>query len=67
MKIGEFFSDRLEKLFNREQRLLEQYESYCRQHNKILETNYLLAAKDLFILEISIINKDGNNGEIKDC
>ena len=67
MKIGEFFSNSLEKLFNREQRLLEQYESYCRQHNKILEVNYILAAKDLFILEISIINKDGNNGEIKDC
>jgi hypothetical protein len=66
VKIGEFISDNLEKLFNREERLLEQYEFYCRQHSKELQITYCLAARNLFILEIYINDKHGNNGEIKD-
>ena len=67
MKIGEFISDNLEKLFNREERLLEQYKLYCRQHNKELDITYFLAARNLFILEIYINDKYGNNGEIESC
>ena len=69
MKIGEFISDDFGKLIKREQDLTKRFFNYCRQHKKTFETKFCITTADpvLFVLEIIITNKDGNNGEIKNC
>jgi hypothetical protein len=65
MTVGEFISENIGELFTREQRIRTDYIKFCMEHDKILETRYLISANSLFILEIIILNKNGNNGEIK--
>ena len=65
MTVGEFMSEDIGELFTREQRIRTQYVKFCEQHSKILKTRYLITADSLFILEIIILNKNGNNGETK--
>lgn len=66
MEIGELKSKSLEQLFIREKALVEKFNSYCRQHDKNLEIEYLISSTDtgvtLFILKFKI-NNNGNNGE----
>lgn len=65
MKIGEFTSEDLGKLFRREQELAKSFNVYCNSHNKIFETSLCITASGpvLFTLQINI-NDNGNNGEI---
>lgn len=65
MIVGEFISENIGELFNREQKIRTQYIKFCKEHNKILKTRYSVDSGPLFVLEIIILNKDGNNGEIK--
>lgn len=66
MEIGELKSKSLEELFTREKALVEKFNSYCRQHSKNLEIDYLIstsAGEALFTLKFKINNNNGNNGE----
>ena len=67
-RIGEFISEDLEKLFRREQGLVNSFKNYCERHHKILKTFIYVSVSDpvLFTLQITIKNKDNNdnNGEI---
>lgn len=66
MEIGELKSNSLEELFAREKALVEKFNSYCRQHSKNLEIEYVLSASTrapLFTLKFKINNNNGNNGE----
>lgn len=66
MEIGELKSKSLEELFIREKALVEKFNSYCRQHSKNLEIDYLIstsAGEALFTLKFKINNNNGNNGE----
>jgi hypothetical protein len=65
MKIGEFTSEDLGKLFRREQELAKSFDVYCNSHNKTFETGFCITASGpvLFTLQINI-NDNGNNGEI---
>jgi hypothetical protein len=66
MEIGELKSKSLEELFIREKALVEKFNSYCRQHSKNLEIDYLIstsAGEALFTLKFKIHNNNGNNGE----
>jgi hypothetical protein len=65
VKIGEFTSEDLGKLFRREQDLAKSFRVYCESHNKTLETTFCIAASGpvLFTLQINIIN-NGDNGEV---
>jgi hypothetical protein len=60
MKIGEFISEDLFKLFKREQGLANSFKDYCVSHNKTFETSICITASDpvLFILEIIIKDED---------
>jgi len=60
MKIGEFISEDLIKLFKREQDLANSFKNYCLTHNKIFETNICVTASDpvLFTLQIILKNED---------
>ena len=66
MIVGEFISADIEKLFNREQRIINQYKEYCLEHGKILDNRYSIKYNYLFVLEI-IIKDEHNNRKIKDC
>jgi hypothetical protein len=67
VKVGEFISEDLLKLFAREETIVKSFASYCLKHNKVITTRVALTAANpvLFILQILI--KDGNNGEITTC
>ena len=67
VKVGEFISEDLLKLFAREETLVKAFLSYCEKHNKVITTRVCMTAANpvLFILQILI--KDGNNGEITTC
>jgi hypothetical protein len=70
VKVGEFISDDLQKLFAREETIVGQFTGYCTKHNKVITTRICLTAADpvLFILQILIKDgKDGNNGEVTTC
>ncbi len=62
MIIGEFISTELEELFTREEIVKTRFESYCRQHSKILTTSYEVSAKNklVFILKFKITQNDNN-------
>jgi hypothetical protein len=66
MEIGELRSNSLEELFKREEALVDKFNSYCRQHSKNLEVEYLISTtttgEALFTLHFKI-NNNGNNGE----
>jgi hypothetical protein len=65
MKVGEFISDDLDILFKKEQRFANQFEYYCKEHNKIFSTQICLTAANPVLFILQIIIKNGNNGEIK--
>jgi hypothetical protein len=70
VKVGEFISDDLQKLFAREETIVGQFTDYCNKHNKVITTRICLTAADpvLFILQILIKDgKNGNNGEVATC
>lgn len=65
MEIGELKSNSLEELFIREKALVKKFNSYCRQHSKNLQVEYLISTTTgaaLFTLKFKI-NNNGNNGE----
>lgn len=57
VKIGEFIDSNLESLFKREERLEEDYENYCRQHNRKIKFSYFFLANALYELQVSLIKK----------
>lgn len=63
MVIGEFTSACLSKLIRQERYMRRKFGSYCRQHSKILTSQYLLGEKK-HILKFTLTPKHGNNGEI---
>lgn len=65
MTVGEFIAEEIGELFKREHRIRLQYTKFCKEHEKILETRYCVNPDSLFVLQIIILNKNGNNGEIK--
>lgn len=69
MKIGEFISSNFWRVITRQRDLKKDFKNYCDCHNKHFKTKILTTASDPveFILEIYIIDKNGNNGEIKSC
>ena len=52
--IGEFTDSSLESLFKREKRLEEDYENYCRQHNRKITFSYFFLANALYKLQIKL-------------
>ena len=67
MIVGDFISEEIGELFTKEQRIKAQYIEYCALHRKKLDTRYCLLPGPLFLLQIIILNKDDDNGEIKSC
>jgi hypothetical protein len=63
--VGEFISDEIGELFNREQRIVDQYKKYCWEHGKVLDNRYSLRPDSLFALEIII--KDDDDRQVKSC
>lgn len=64
MVIGEFISENLQFLFDKEKRIKQQYKNYCLYHQKQTVFEYLLNTQKLeFILKFKLEN-NGNNGEI---
>jgi hypothetical protein len=46
------------QLIEKEQEVIKRFENYCRQHNKIIESEILITMNPvLFILKFKIINK----------
>jgi hypothetical protein len=64
MKIGEFISEDLFRLFKREQDLANSFKDYCVTHNKTFETSICITASDPVLFTLEIIIKDENNREI---
>lgn len=65
MIVGEFISEEIGELFNREQRIVDQYKKYCCEHEKVLDNRYTIRPDSLFALEIII--KDDNDRQIENC
>ena len=65
MVIGEFKSDNLKILFDKEERIIKQYQQYCSYHNRVTVFEYAVTLKEKleFILKFKLEN-NGNNGEI---
>lgn len=59
MVIGEYKSSNFQELIRREQDIIKLFEKYCRQHNRILETQFgiLSSYPLLFLLKFKISTK----------
>ena len=65
VKIGEFISEDLFKLFRREQDLANSFKDYCATHNKVFKTNICITATDPVLFTLQIILENESNGEFK--
>jgi hypothetical protein len=65
MVVGEFKSDNLKILFDKEERITTQYQQYCSYHNRVTVFEYAVTLKEKleFILKFKL-EQNGNNGEI---
>lgn len=65
MLIGEFKSDNLKVLFDKEERITKQYKQYCIYHNRVTVFEYAVTLKQKleFVLKFKL-KQNGNNGEI---
>jgi hypothetical protein len=65
MVVGEFKSDNLKILFDKEERINKQYQQYCSYHNRVTVFEYAVTLKEKleFILKFKL-EQNGNNGEI---
>lgn len=63
MEIGEFTSACLNKLIRQEKYMKRKFGSYCRQHSKILTSEYFLGERQ-HILKFTLTERNGNSREI---
>jgi len=63
MEIGEFTSTCLHRLIRQEKHMRRKFGSYCRQHSKILTSQYFLG-KETHILKFTLTKRNGNIREI---
>jgi hypothetical protein len=63
MEIGEFTSTCLHKLIRQEQHMRRKFGSYCRQHSKVLTSQYFLGEEE-HILKFTLTERNGNSREI---
>jgi hypothetical protein len=59
MEIGEFTSTCLHRLIRQEKHMKRKFGSYCRQHNKILTSQYFLG-EEKHILKFTLTKRHGN-------